>query len=125
MRTVTCVVVAACLLFAVCEGAAVGERVRREAAKGERRVHVFVSGRVQGVGFRNFTRREARQRGLKGWVRNLRDGRVEAIAEGPAGKVAELLELLKRGPRSARVENVDVKDEKPTGEFKTFRIRYN
>lgn len=90
----------------------------------ERRVHVFVSGRVQGVGFRDFTQGEARKRGLTGWVRNLEDGRVEAVIEGPADKVAELLEEVKHGPPRARVDKVETTDETPTGEFKVFEVRY-
>ena len=101
------------------------ERVRAEVPKGVRRLHVFLTGRVQGVGFRNFTQRTARGLALKGWVRNLRDGRVEAVVEGPRADVEKLLEKIKRGPRYARVDKMDVTDEKPTGEFETFRVRYD
>jgi len=59
------------------------------------RAHVFVSGRVQGVFFRHETRREARMRGVKGWVRNLPDGRVEAVFEGEEEAVKELIEFCK------------------------------
>ena len=100
------------------------EPVIPAAVQTARRVHVFVSGRVQGVGFRAFTAEEATKRGLTGWVKNLADGRVEAVVEGPANKVAELLELLKRGPPAAQVGKLDVTDEKPTGEFKSFDVRY-
>lgn len=95
-----------------------------EASVKLRRVHLFISGRVQGVGFRAFTRREALKRGLVGWVRNLNDGRVEAVVEGGAEKVAELIEAVKHGPANARVDKVEVSDEKPEGKFKTFQIRY-
>ena len=88
-----------------------------------RRVHVFVSGRVQGVGFRDFTQGEARKRGLTGWVKNLEDGRVEAVVEGAADKVAELLEAVKHGPPRAQVDKVETTDEEPTGEFKVFEVR--
>ncbi len=94
------------------------------AAPAAQRVHVFVSGRVQGVGFRAFTADHAEKRGLTGWVKNLNDGRVEAVVEGPTAKVAELLVLLKRGPMAAKVDKVEVTDEKPTGEFKSFDVRY-
>jgi acylphosphatase len=94
-----------------------------EAPVKQRRVHAFVSGQVQGVGFRDFTQGEARKRGLTGWVKNLEDGRVEAVIEGPADKVAELLEQLKHGPPRAQVKDVQVTDEKPTGEFKVFEVR--
>ena len=85
-----------------------------------RRVHVFVSGRVQGVGFRNFTQLTAIKVGATGWVRNLKDGRVEAVIEGAPDQVAKMLEAVKRGPSSASVDKVDLTDEKPTAEFKKF-----
>lgn len=100
------------------------ERIMPKAPEGAKRAHVFVSGRVQGVGYRAWTEREARILGLKGWVKNLPDGRVEAVVEGPPEKVAALLEKLKTGPRSAKVENLEVKDEAATGEFDDFGIRY-
>lgn len=100
------------------------QRVPLKDPKGRRRVHVFLTGRVQGVGFRNFTRRQALRLGLIGWVMNLRDGRVEAVVEGPAEKVAALLEKIKRGPRGARVVEMKVADETPRGKFKTFRVLY-
>lgn len=89
------------------------------------RVHVFVSGRVQAVFFRSETRREARKRGVEGWVRNLRDGRVEAVFEGDEDVVKELIEFCRQGPPSARVTHLDVKWENYTGEFKDFRVRYS
>lgn len=100
------------------------ERVKPPSVKGMRRVHLFISGRVQGVGFRNFTRRSARRLKLTGWVKNLRDGRVEAVVEGPADDVAKLIEQVKRGPRHARVDDIKITDGKPTGKFKTFRVTY-
>jgi len=87
-----------------------------------RRVYVLLSGRVQGVGFRNFTAARARRAKLTGFVRNLPDGRVEALAEGPPHAVAEWLDKVKRGPRAARVENVDVAEEVPAGDFESFDI---
>ncbi len=88
------------------------------------RAHVFVSGRVQGVFFRSETRHEARLRGVTGWVRNLPDGRVEAVFEGEEEAVKELIEFCRRGPPGARVVKVDVKWENYTGEFRSFEIRY-
>lgn len=70
--------------------------------------HYLVSGRVQGVGYRYFTAREARGLGLEGWVRNLRDGRVEVVARGETGAVAALLGRLWQGPPLARVTNVEI-----------------
>jgi acylphosphatase len=88
-----------------------------------RRVHVYVSGVVQGVGFRNFTLTAANRARVTGWVRNLRDGRVEAVIEGPPAKVAEVLDAIHRGPPAARVDEVVVTAEPPTGEFKFFTTR--
>jgi len=87
------------------------------------RAHVFVSGRVQMVFFRSETRHEAKKRGVKGWVRNLRDGRVEAVFEGEEEAVKQLVEFCNRGPPGARVTHLDVKWENHTSEFKDFKIR--
>jgi acylphosphatase len=89
------------------------------------RAHVFVSGRVQGIFFRSETRHEAKKHGVKGWVRNLRDGRVEAVFEGEEEAVKELIEFCRRGPSGARVTHVDVTWGSYTGELKNFQIRYN
>ncbi|MBS7616561.1 acylphosphatase [Candidatus Bathyarchaeota archaeon] len=88
------------------------------------RAHVFVNGRVQGVFFRYETRREARKHGVKGWVRNLSDGRVEAVFEGEEETVKKLIDFCKSGPPGAKVVKVDVKWEDYAGEFKDFEIRY-
>lgn len=100
------------------------ERAAAEVGEGVRRVHVFIRGRVQGVGFRAYTQREARRRKLAGWVKNLPDGRVEAVIEGPREAIDDLLGRLRRGPRAARVEALDAKDEPPQGDFEGFDIRY-
>lgn len=89
------------------------------------RAHVFVSGRVQGVFFRSETRYEAQKRDVKGWVRNLRDGRVEAVFEGEQEAVKELVEFCKRGPHGAKVRHVEMMWESYTGEPKDFQIRYS
>jgi len=88
------------------------------------RAHVYISGRVQGVFFRASTRDKARELGLKGWVRNLADGRVEAVFEGEEEKVREMIEWCHKGPVLASVSNVDVRIEKPTHEYDEFEIRY-
>ena len=88
------------------------------------RAHVFVSGRVQGVFFRSETRYEAEKRSVKGWVRNLPDGRLEAVFEGEEESVKELIEFCKRGSPGARVTGIDVIWENYTGEFKDFEIKY-
>jgi acylphosphatase len=69
--------------------------------------HVTIRGRVQGVGFRYWTRRTATARGLEGWVRNRRDGSVEALFAGDENAVAAMIELCRRGPEAAWVERVD------------------
>jgi len=66
--------------------------------------HVTISGRVQGVGYRYFVEHEARSRDLEGWVRNRRDGSVEAVFAGPAGAVTAMIAACRRGPSSARVD---------------------
>jgi acylphosphatase len=81
-----------------------------------KRVHVFVSGDVHGVGFRWYCREEAAERGVGGWVRNLPDGRVEAVFEGDADTVDAMVEWCRRGPKGARVDDVSVTEEGPTGE---------
>lgn len=86
------------------------------------RVHVYVSGEVQGVFFRAKTREVAQQLGLSGWVRNLYDGRVEALFEGEEDKVEEAIEFCRRGPPAAQVTNLDVKREEWIGEFQQFMV---
>jgi acylphosphatase len=71
---------------------------------------VMIRGRVQGVGFRAWTEHEARRRTLDGWVRNRRDGAVEAVFAGPPEIVADMIEACRRGPLSARVDALDVQD---------------
>jgi len=88
------------------------------------RLHVFISGRVQGVFFRAYAQDEARTLGLIGWVRNLRDGRVEAVFEGKEERVKEMLEWCHTGPPSSHVSNVEEIWEEPKGEFENFEIRH-
>jgi len=87
------------------------------------RVHAFVSGRVQGVTYRASTRDAARERGVEGWVKNLDDGRVEAVFEGPAAAVESLVEWCHEGPARARVESVETTTEPPEG-VTGFEIRW-
>lgn len=89
------------------------------------RAHVFVSGKVQGVFFRSSTRREAERHGVKGWVRNLKDGRVEAVFEGEEKEVEALIDFCKEGPPSANVTDLDVNWGEYTGKFEDFRIKYS
>lgn len=88
------------------------------------RAHVWVSGLVQGVFFRWETQALAEELGVKGWVRNLPDGRVEALFEGEEELVKRMVDFCRRGPPGARVERVEVRWEPYQGEFSGFRIRY-
>ena len=87
------------------------------------RAHVYVSGKVQGVYFRATTREEARKQDVDGWVRNLDDGRVEAVFEGPEEDVESLIEFCHQGSKAARVDDVEVSYEEPQGED-GFRVRW-
>lgn len=88
------------------------------------RLRAIVRGRVQGVFFRGFAREEARALGLTGHVRNLPDGKVEVVAEGPREALEKLQGLLKIGPPSARVEAVEAQWQQATGEYDRFEVRY-
>ncbi len=87
-----------------------------------KRAHIFVLGQVQGIGFRNFVRWQARVLGLTGWVKNLPDGRVEVLVEGEESKVLNLLKLIKEGPPLAEVERVDVDWEESSGQLSGFEV---
>ncbi len=89
-----------------------------------RRLSAIVHGRVQGVFFRGFTRRQAWELGVTGFVRNMPDGTVEVVAEGQQDALEELLERVRTGPSSARVSSVDFSWSDPTGEFDRFEVRY-
>lgn len=86
------------------------------------RAHVYISGEVQGVNFRAHTRDEAKRAGLDGWVRNLSDGRVEAIFEGSRAGVQRLVSWCYSGPPSSEVEHVDVEWEEATNNEGPFSI---
>jgi Acylphosphatases len=87
-------------------------------------VHVYISGRVQGVFFRAETQRAAVGFNLTGWVRNMADGRVEALLEGKDENVDKMLTWCHIGPPAARVEEVLTEEEHYTGEFSDFSIKY-
>lgn len=90
-----------------------------------KRVHVFISGRVQGVAFRHYTLKTAVSLGLKGWVRNLDDGRVEAMFEGEDSTVEAMLQWCRKGPSSAIVTNLDIKEEPFFDpQFSEFKIMF-
>jgi len=88
------------------------------------RAHIHVYGTVQGVYYRQNTKQEADDHNVKGWVRNLPDGRVEAVFEGREADVNELVKWCKIGPPKAKVEDVKVNYENYTGEFTEFSINY-
>lgn len=83
--------------------------------------HLSIRGRVQGVGFRNYLEYKAQQLSLSGWVRNHRDGSVEAVVHGTPEKVDAFIECARRGPRAAQVSGIEVRVE--TGEYVTFETR--
>jgi acylphosphatase len=87
------------------------------------RAHVYVSGQVQGVFFRESARERAEQLGLAGWVKNLPDGRVEAVFEGPPDKVRQMIQWCEQGPSHATVENVDAELEESSGDLRGFEVR--
>jgi acylphosphatase len=86
--------------------------------------HVIVSGHVQGVFYRDTTQRQANAHGVTGWVRNLPDGRVEALFEGDEKAVRRMIDWCWRGPPNAYVTNVDASIEPYRGLFTTFNVRW-
>ena len=85
--------------------------------------HLLISGKVQGVWYRASTQQKAQALGLCGWVRNLTDGRVEALTEGPADALDALIAWAHDGPPAARVEAVTVRWNEPSGAFNDFEVR--
>ena len=94
-----------------------------KAVPGLRRAHLLIHGRVQGVSFRLSTQERALKLGLTGWVRNLADGSVEALAEGPEAAVLEWVDWCRHGPAAARVQTMEtVALCDASGEFTTFQV---
>ena len=89
------------------------------------RVHLLITGRVQGVYFRHHTMEKAVELGLKGWVRNRADGKVEAVFEGAHAQVNEMIHWCQTGPAHANVTNVQEVWEEVVGENGPFRIKYD
>ena len=87
------------------------------------RAHIWVTGRVQGVGFRAYVEYNAHKLGINGWVRNVGYETVEAIAEGTFEQVQQFVQMMKTGPRAARVDECRVDDETPAGEFHEFLVK--
>ncbi len=90
----------------------------------QKRFHIWVSGKVQGVFFRAHTVEVAERLGLSGWVRNLPDGRVEIVAEGEEIHLRQLLDWCRQGPPRARVDRVEWREVPATGEFSGFSERW-
>jgi acylphosphatase len=86
------------------------------------RAHLLIYGRVQGVGFRSNARRIAFKLGLKGWIRNRSDGRVEAVIEGPENMIRRFIKWSHKGPTMSRVIKVEFEESESTGEFTSFSI---
>ena len=89
-----------------------------------KRIHAIVKGKVQGVFYREFTRREADLSGVSGYVRNMKDGNVEIVAEGEEKKLKEFEKKFRKGPLMAFVTGVELKEEQATGEFEGFDLRF-
>ncbi|RMF75805.1 MAG: acylphosphatase [Alphaproteobacteria bacterium] len=89
----------------------------------KKRVHLLVSGKVQGVWYRASTREEAVKLGVTGWVRNLPDGRVEAVAEGSREQLEQLISWCRQGPPAARVDDVTVDWQQADNSFSDFSVR--
>jgi len=90
----------------------------------QKRIHALISGRVQGVAFRWVTDDMAHQLNVVGWVRNLPDGRVEVMAEAEENILGEFIEFLKKGPKHAIVEDIQIEWMDSTGEFASFEISH-
>ncbi len=89
-----------------------------------KRIHLMIEGRVQGVWFRESTRRQAVSLGVRGWVRNRPEGTVEAVMEGPEVAVRQLVKWCRKGPSSAYVTGIRETEENWRGEFDDFQIAY-
>ena len=89
------------------------------------RAHVWVTGRVQNVGFRAFVQQSGAMFGLTGWVRNVGYDQVETVAEGSRPVVEKFVQAVQNGPRASRVDEARVEWETPTGEFRHFEVRFN
>ncbi|MBI2141670.1 acylphosphatase [Candidatus Woesearchaeota archaeon] len=90
-----------------------------------KRIHAIAKGKVQGVFYREFVRREAEGLGVSGYARNLKDGSVEIVAEGEEKQLREFEKKFRKGPLMAFVSEIDLKEEQATGEFEGFDIRYS
>ena len=90
----------------------------------QKQIHIFVTGRVQGVFFRQSTKVMAIKNNAKGWIRNLDDGRVEIVAQGETQDIDNLAHWCKTGPANSRVDEFELSEENVTDEFENFEVRY-
>lgn len=93
--------------------------------KNKARVHLLISGYVQGVFFRAKTAQQAGELGLTGWVRNTKDGKVESVVEGEREKIEKMITWIKKGPAQAQVKEVEIQWQPYQGEFSSFEIRHD
>lgn len=84
-------------------------------------VRLYISGTVQGVFFRSFVKENAEKIGVKGFVRNLEDGRVEVFVEGEIDSVKKMIDICKKGPRHSQIKNIELKEERYQN-FRTFKV---
>ena len=96
----------------------------KKKASEQKRIHVFYSGRVQGVGFRFTTEKTALSLRIAGWVKNLPDGRVEVVAEGEEATLVLFIEKMKNGPMQPYIRSASVEWHRPKGEFNDFCVRF-
>ncbi len=89
-----------------------------------KRVHVFISGKVQGVFFRSNIKERANKLNLKGFVKNLPNEKVEAVFEGKEENINEILKFCKKGPSGAKIKDIKIKEEKVSNKFNSFEVRY-
>ena len=89
-----------------------------------KRAHIFISGMVHGVGYRSHARNYAKELDLKGFVKNLRDGRVEIVAEGYDKQIQTFLQILRKGPWGAKVSDLKIEWEEPTNEYEDFSVEF-
>ena len=99
--------------------------MKKKAVKEMQRAHVYYSGRVQGVGFRYTAERFALELSLLGWVKNLPDGRVELICEGPKEKIEELFSHIQKSMLGRHIKKTDIRWETPTHEFCDFIVEFH
>jgi len=101
------------------------KKIEQKNEKEKMRVHIFVSGRVQGIFFRENTKKKAEKLAISGWVKNLRDGRLEAIFEGDRENIEKMVNWAKKGPIWAKIDDFSLVWEDYLGQFKDFEIRYD